>query len=52
MMRYGPKFCEIVEKMLIMDFKERPKIEDLITNIEQKTVHTASSGDTSMLSKD
>ena len=38
--RYGKRFCVIVEKMLIMDFKERPKFEDIISYIEDKTIHT------------
>ena len=31
--RYSKKFCEIIEKMLVMDFKERPKLEDVIGSI-------------------
>jgi hypothetical protein len=44
--RYSGKFGEVVEKMLIMDFKSRPRLEEIIDSIEQKTVYTASSGNT------
>lgn len=45
--RYTEQFCEILERMLVMDFKERPRLEEIINNIEQKTVYTGSSGNTS-----
>lgn len=37
--------------MLVMDFKERPRLEEIINNIEQKTIYTGSSGNTSFHSE-
>lgn len=48
--RYSEQFCEILEKMLTMDFKARPRLEEIIETIEQRTVYTGSSGNTSFMS--
>lgn len=48
--RYSLKFCNILERMLLLDFKDRPRFEDIIGNIEQKTIYTGSSANTSMIS--
>lgn len=45
--KYSEQFCYILERMLVMDFKERPRLEEIIDNIEQRTIHTGSSGNTS-----
>jgi len=37
--RYSIKIWEVVERMLIDDYKIRPKFDQLINNVEEKTVH-------------
>lgn len=40
--RYSQKIWEIMEKMLIDDYRIRPTFENLIENIENKTIHMSS----------